>query len=183
MPLGGGKYQQMVRRMPGQIWTKWSNVPSRCWGWLDNRAYFGSDAGGIYLGGSEYLNDNGAPIDADVRFAWSSYKTAFKKNFKLARLYAITDGLPRPFIDMEVDYSNKPPINQPDITSGSSGGADWDVAAWDSSDWSVSTAPVQNWQGVVGFGRVGAPRVRVSITGCTFSLTGVDVLFEYGGWM
>ena len=60
MPLGGGKYQQMVRKMPGQIWTKWNDVPARCWGWLNNHTYFGSETGRIYLGGSEYLNDNGA---------------------------------------------------------------------------------------------------------------------------
>ena len=40
-----------------------------------------------------------------------------------------------------------------------------------------------NWQGVTGLGRVGAARVRVSVTGCTFSLTGVDVLYELGGLM
>ena len=53
-------YQQMVRRMPGQVWSKWLDIPARCWGWLDNNTYFGDDNGGIYLGGDEYLNDNGA---------------------------------------------------------------------------------------------------------------------------
>ena len=106
MPIGGGQYQQMVRKMPGQIWSKWRDVPARCWGWLNNHAYFGSVDGKIYLGGSEYLTDNGAPIDADVRFAWSSYKSVNKKNFKMIRLYSLTDGQPRPFMDLEVDYNN-----------------------------------------------------------------------------
>ena len=183
MPTGNGQYQQMIRKMPGQVWVKWTDIPARCWGWLNSQTYFGSETGGIYLGGSEYLNDDGAAINADVRFAWSGFKSVSKKSFKLMRLYSITDGLPRPFMDMEVDYSNEPPTNQPEVTAGPSGGADWDVADWDASDWALVTQPRQNWQGVTGLGRVGAARIRVSVTGCTFSLTGVDVLFELGGLM
>jgi len=181
MPIGGGKYQQMVRRMPDAIWTKWIDIPARCWGWLNNQTYFASETGGIYLGGSEYLNDNGAAINADVRFAWSNYRSVSKKNFKMVRLYTITDGLPRPFIDLEVDYNNIPPTNQPDVTAGASGGAEWNTASWDTSDWASATQPKMNWQGVTGLGRVGAARVRISVTGCTFSLTGVDVIYELGG--
>jgi hypothetical protein len=183
MPDGLGGYQQLVRRMPGQIWSKWSNIPSRCWGWLDNHAYFGSGTGGIYRGGTEYLNDNGAPINADVRFAWSNYRSVQKKNFKMMRLYTITDGLPRPYMDLEVDYNDLPPTNQPDLTTGPSGGSDWNTAAWDVDFWASSTQTKQNWQGVTGLGRVGAVRVRISVSGCVFSLAGADVVYELGGLM
>ena len=183
MPIGDGKYQQLVRKMPGQIWTKWRDVPARCWGWLDNHTYFGSEDGKIYLGGVEYLNDDGVPINADVRFAWSGFKSVTKKNFKMLRLYSITDGFPRPFMDMEIDYSNIPPTNQPEVTGGPAGGASWDLATWDVDYWAVSAQSKQNWQGVTGLGRVGATRIRISVTNCTFSLTGVDVLYELGGLM
>jgi len=183
MPIGQGKYQQMVRKMPGQVWSKWTDIPARCWGWLNNHAYFGSDTGGIYLGGTEYLNDNGAAINADVRFAWSSFKSAAKKNFKMLRLYTLTDGLPRPFMDLEVDYDNSPPTNQPEPTTGPSGGGDWNTATWDVDSWAQNTIPRQNWQGITGLGRVGAPRIRVAVSGATFSITGVDVIYELGGLM
>ena len=182
MPLGAGKYQQMVRMMPGQVWAKW-DIPARCWLWFDNKAYFATENGKIYQMGPQYLNDNGAAINADVRFSWSNYKSLTKKNFKLVKPYVITDGQPRPFIDMDVDYGNNPPTNLPDITSGASGGADWGTSAWDASDWALLTQPRQNWQGVTGLGRVGAPRLRVSVTGCSFSLTGLDVIYEPGGLM
>jgi len=183
MPVGGGKYQQLVRKMPGQVWAKWADIPARCWGWLDNHAYFGSNTGGIYVGGTEYLNDNGAAINADVRFAWSGFKSVAKKNFKMVKLYTLTDGLPRPFIDLEVDYDNTQPTNQPETSTGPSGGADWNTATWDVDSWAQSTIPRQNWQGVTGLGRVGAPRIRVSVSGATFSITGVDVIYELGGLM
>jgi hypothetical protein len=183
MPLNNGKYQQMVRKMSGQIWSKWEEVPSRCWGWLDNHTYFGTDTGGIYRGGTEYLSDDGLAINADVRFAWSGYKSVAKKNFKLLRLYTLTDGIPRPFMDLEVDYDNTLPTNQPEVSTGPSGGADWNVATWDVDYWALSTTPRQNWQGITGLGRVGAPRIRISVSGCTYSLSGVDVLYELGGLM
>ena len=181
MPLGNGTYQQMIRRMPSQIWSKWSGVPSRCWGWLNNHTYFGTDTGGIYLGGTEYLSDNGVPITADVRFAWSAFKSVAKKQFKLMRLYTITDGLPRPFMDMEIDYDDTQPTNQPETTAGPSGGAVWDVSPWDTSDWALPVQPRQDWQGITGFGRTGAARIRVAISGCTYSITGLDILYELGG--
>jgi hypothetical protein len=183
MPLGGGKYQQMVRKMPGQVWTKWDGVPSRCWGWLDNHTYFGSNTGGIYRGGTEYLNDNGAAINADVRFSWSNYGSVTKKNFKMVRLYSITDGAPTPFVDMEVDYTNVPPTNQPEVAAAPVGTATWNTATWDIDNWAAAFQPKQNWQGVTGLGRVGAVRVRIGVTGSSFSLTGVDVLYELGGLM
>jgi hypothetical protein len=183
MPIGNKKYVQMVRKMPGQIWTKWTDVPARCWGWMNNQTYFGDDSGGIYIGGQQYLNDDGAPINADVRFAWSNYGSVSKKNFKMVRIYSITDGQPRPFMDLEVDYNNVAPTNQPEVTIGPSGGAVWDTATWDTDSWAQVTQPKQNWQGVTGLGRVGAVRVRLNISGATFSLTGADVLYELGGLM
>jgi hypothetical protein len=86
-------------------------------------------------------------------------------------------------MDLEVDYNNVAPTNQPEITAGPSGGADWDVSAWDVSDWALATQPKQNWQGVTGLGRVGASRIRVSVSGCTLSLSGLDVIYELGGLM
>ena len=190
MPTTDGKYQQMVRKMPGQVWAKWQDVPARCWGWLNSHTYFGSDTGGIYIGGPDYLTDDGAAINADVRFAWSSFKSVQKKEFKLARLYIISDGQPRPFVDLEVDYNNVAPTNQPELTFGPSGSSDWSItglepgaAMWDTADWFLNTQPRQNWQGITGLGRVGAARVRVSVTGATFSLSGIDILYELGGLM
>ena len=179
MPTGAGNYQQMVRFMPGAIWSKWTEVPARCWCWLGNTMYFASDDGKMYRGGSEYLSDDGAAINADVRFAWSGFGSVTQKQFKMLRLYAVTDGVPRPYMDMEVDYAAKPPINQPELTQGAGDRTLWDVSPW-GSPWSLDPVPRQSWQGVTGLGRVGAPRIRVSVLGCTYTITGIDVLFEPG---
>jgi hypothetical protein len=182
MPIGSGKYQQLVRFMPNPIWSKWTNIPSRCWAWLDNRAYFGSENGVIYRGGRDYLNDDGNAIDIDVRFAWSSFKSVAKKQFKMIRLYMMSDSIPDPFVDVEVDYETIVPTNRPDPAAVNTA-ALWDTATWDVDGWAMDAVPRQKWQGVVGLGRVGAPRIRASFKGSTFALTGADVIFEEGGLM
>ena len=182
MPIGCGKYEQLVRFMPNPIWSKWVNVPSRCWAWLDNHAYFGSENGVIYRTGREYLNDNGAAIDVDVRFAWSSFKSVNKKQFKMIRLYMMSDSIPQPFVDVEVDYATIIPTNKPDAADVNPAG-NWNTATWDVDGWAVDAVPRQKWQGVTGLGRVGAPRIRASFKGSTFSITGADMIYEEGGLM
>ena len=182
LPIGSGKYEQLVRFMPNPIWSKWVNVPSRCWAWLDNHAYFGSENGLICRTGREYLNDNSAAIDIDVRFAWSSFKSVNKKQFKLIRLYMMSDSIPQPFVDVEVDYATIIPTNKPDAPDVNPAG-NWNTATWDVDGWAVDAVPRQTWQGVTGLGRVGAPRIRASFKGSTFSITGADIIYETGGLM
>jgi hypothetical protein len=181
LPIGNSQYIQLVRLMPGQVWSKWESVPARCWGWIDNRAYFGSPDGKIYQMGADYLNDNGAPIEADVRFAWSSYKSVSKKNFKMARIYSVTSGgVPNPSIVVETDYIPKEQFTVPEPIPGKPG-AEWNTATWDVDTWAAPPVARQNWQGVSGLGRVGAPRIRVSLIDSTYAITSVDILYETGG--
>ena len=39
--------------------------------------------------------------------------------------------LPKPFVDIKVDYDMTPPVNQPDVTTLADIGATWDEARWD----------------------------------------------------
>jgi hypothetical protein len=182
MPIGSGKYQQLVRFMPNAVWSKWSDIPGRCWAWLGNHAYFASEDGKIYQLGNEYLDDNGAAINVDVCFAWSSFKSVNKKQFKLIRLYMMSDHIPAPFVDVEIDYVTQPPTNLPDPAVVSTA-ANWNTASWNVDGWAMDAVPRQYWQGVTGLGRVGAPRIRVALKGSTFALTGADVIYEEGGLM
>ena len=180
MPLGGiNTYQQMVRFMPAPVWATWSALPSRCWGWIENRMFFGSDDGKVYEIHPTFLSDNGKPIRVDVQAAWSNYGTPASKHFKMILPYIQSDGVPQPFVDMKVDYDMTPPTNQPDVTF-SIAGADWDTADWDVADWAGTVQSHNNWSGVGVIGRVGGPRLVALIKDCSFSLTGWDVLYESG---
>lgn len=179
MPVGGRVYEQMIRFMPNPVWASWSNVPSRCWGWVDGRVFFGTDDGKIFEMHPNFLNDAGEPIRLDVQLAWSNFGTPASKHFKMVLPYLITDGTPRPIVDINVDYNMSPPTNQPDVTF-STEGAEWDIAPWDTSDWGGTIKIRNNWSGVGVLGRVGAARLVALVSNCEFSLTGFDVLFESG---
>jgi hypothetical protein len=180
MPLGSvNNYRQMVRFMPNPVWGSWSNVPSRSWGWVDNRVFFGTDLGKIYEMHPDFLNDDGEPIRVDVQAAWSNYGTPAIKHFKMVLPYLQSDGTPRPFVDVKVDYDMTPPNNQPDVTFADAG-AEWDLAPWDTSSWGGDASTHNNWSGVGVIGHVGAPRLVALISNAEFALNGWDVLFETG---
>lgn len=179
LPQGGTTYSQMVRFMPNPVWATWSGMPSRCWGWVNNRLFMGADDGKVYEMHPAFLNDNGQPIRVDVQPAWSNYGTPASKQFKMVLPYLQSDGEPHPYLDMRVDYDMRPATNQPDVSFGSTG-AVWDLADWDTATWAGSMQGHNNWTGVTGNGRVGAPRLTALIKDCQLSLTGWDVLFETG---
>ena len=87
-----------------------------------------------------------------------NYNTPAIKQFKMLRPYIITDGDPRPFIDMRVDYDVTPPHNQPDVTF-TAAGTEWDTGSWDTADWAAGAVMQSNWSGTAAFGTVGAPRL------------------------
>jgi hypothetical protein len=183
MPQGGSNhYGQMVRSMPNSYWTTWSAIPSRSWCWLDNTLYLGDDLGRLYATDRSFLSDDGAAIRVDVQFAWSNFKSPAIKHFKMLKPYIITDGQPKPMIDMQVDYQTTPPQNQPDLTFSTSG-AEWDTASWDTSDWAPPSTMIGKWSGVGRMGNVGAVRIQALISGCEFAISGADVLYETGSVM
>jgi len=180
MPLGGGRYDQMVRSMPKAIWSKFEDCPARTWGWINPYVYFGDDYGNIYQMHPLYRTDDGAPIRVDVQMAWSQFKTPSLKHFKMILPYIITDGNPRPFVDVKVDYDSSPILNQPEISETEEGTAAWDFAVWDVDDWVGGSRNWGNWTGVAGLGRVGAVRLSAYVSNCSFAVTGFDVLYEEG---
>lgn len=183
MPLGAAnRYKQMVRKMPTTFYASWSALPSRCWQWIDSRLYIGTDDGRLLEVSSNYLSDDGQPIRVDMQPSWSNFKTPAYKDFKMIRPYITTDGEPKPFVDVKVDYDTSPPLNQPDV-SFSQAGADWETGTWDEDFWAGGDIVVSNWNGVASAGNVGAPRLVAFISNCHFGVSGFDVIFEQGSIM
>jgi hypothetical protein len=179
LPLGGGRYRQMIRFMPDPVWSQWSNLHARCWNWIAGRLLYATDQGEVFEVNELYLNDNGNPIRADVQFAWSTFDTVAVKQFKMVLPYLISDGNPRLYIDIKVNYDTTAPANLPDVAIVALG-ADWDTATWDVDDWAGQAEQRGTWQGVAALGRVGAPRFRVAIMNCTFAISACDVIYEAG---
>lgn len=192
LPNGGAnRYVQGVRSMQSPAWTHWSNIYSRCWGWVNDMVYYGDDSGTVYEFDKKYLSDQSATgarrsIKIDIQMAWNSYGSSAIKQFKMILPYIITDGVPKPYVDFRVDYDYSTPLNQPDVTTAADG-ATWNVTGWDEDPagdgdyWAGGVKNWNNWQGIAAIGRVGAPRIVVNVSNCTFALAGFDILYETGG--
>ena len=91
----------------------------------------------------------------------------------------MTLGLMAKDCEIRVDYDESEPTNQPDTTTAADG-ATWDTATWDVDFWAGKQKGWNNWQGVKGLGRHGAPRLVAHVSNCSFSIAGWDVLYEEG---
>jgi hypothetical protein len=111
--------------------------------------------------------------------AWTRFGTAANKQFKGVRTYLITDGNPKPVIDVKTNFDYSPGVNVPDFTEYGDV-AMWDTAHWDTSYWAGGSAAVIKWNGVAADGIYGAVRLTADVLNCKFSVTGFDVLFEEG---
>lgn len=172
-------YRQLVRNMPGGQWASWNSLPARCWGYVNQRVFFGSDDGKVYELSRNFLNDNGKPIRVDVQMAWGNFGTPAIKQFKMVQPYIQSTGTPRPFVDIKVDYDLSAPLNQPDVTTADTG-ATWDLATWDVDAWASGVNVHTNWSGVARLGSVAGPRLVALISNAEFSVAGFDVLYEAG---
>jgi hypothetical protein len=200
MPLGGGRYHQAIRHMPKAVWSTFADIPARCWGWIEPYVYFGDDSGNVYRMHPIYKTDDGKAIVVDVLMAWNQFKTPALKHFKMVLPYIVTDGQPRPYVDVKVDFDMSPVTNQPEISETDEGGAAWDVAVWGIDKGQGATVAIpdgapanvagdawvggnrnwNNWTGVGTLGRVGAVRLTAQVSNCTFAITGFDILYEEG---
>jgi hypothetical protein len=191
IPAGAADtYRQMVRFMPDPIWCEWKNLKSRNWAWMTGSLFCGGDNGVLYEVSERRLSDDGVPIQAEYRGAWSAYKTPGVKHFKLVRVYGRTNGtVVRPFVDFDVNFfPSRVQMNQPEPIQRATGTL-WSVKGstagqpgftpW-GAPWSASARVAVTWAGVGRLGTVGAPHIRVSVLDATYEVSGFDVVFETG---
>ena len=163
VPRGGGVYTQMVRAMAKPRWTRVQGHPGPLLGWIEPYNYFGDDLGNIYQMHPQFQYDEHVvggvlakrPITIDVQTAWSQFKTPAIKHFKMILPYTITDGFPKPAVDVKVDYDERPARSTcPTSPQPMPAHATWDTSPWAMSDdegetpWVSGTRNWANWTGV-----------------------------------
>ena len=125
--------------MAKPVWSEFKDVPARCWAWMAPYNYFGDIFGNVYQMSPSVQYDqhivsgvlSKLPIKTDVLLAWSQFKTPAIKHFKMVLPYIITDGFPKPKVEVMVDFDLKLPVNVPSVTPPDSDDATWDLATWD----------------------------------------------------
>jgi len=170
-------HQYVMNTITG-AWCRFTGWNSYCWETLGDNLYFGG-TNGVFQADTE-TDDDGSEIVAEVQQAYSYFgDNTGIKHFKLARCIFLADGDITPAIKMNVDYANLTPNGSPSY--GTSGGSEWDIAPWDTSDWESGNIIIKKWQGVSGIGYSGGIAVNASTTGISVRWQSTDIVYERGG--
>jgi len=170
-------HQYVMNTITG-AWCKFTGWNAFCWEELDDSLYFGGDST-VYLA-DEGTDDNGGDIQTDVQQAFSYFGERGRiKKFSMARPIFMSESPVRPSIVVNVDYETRIPLPPPNFSG--TGGSLWDIAPWDTSDWSLGDSITKRWQSVTGVGYSGGVRVKTATQGLTLKWQATDFIYEVGG--
>lgn len=170
-------YNQFVFNTLSGGWWRATNMNGIAWQELAGRLYFG-DATGAVFQADVTKRDGGNAIPTDLMCAFSRYGTSRQKKFAMVRPFFTTDAVPRPAIDMRVDFDLTEPTSRPQLTEklpGTPWGSPW------GSKWGVTSRNSTQWVGATGIGHIGAIRMKLEADNVDLALSGFDVMFQPGG--
>jgi len=180
VPRTATAYDQHVMNTVTGAWCRFRNIPATSWAIFNERAYFGSTDGKIYLF-DEGTSDGDSGITADAKAAWNGFgMTARVKQFVMAQPIFISDASPLIQVGFAVDFSNYEDTGFIQAAISGSVGV-WDEGIWDASTWAGIAAAVKEWVGLSGVGYQGSLRVRVSEAMAEISWASTSVIYKSGG--
>ena len=177
--------QYVMNTLTG-AWTQFLGLNANCWGTLNDKIYFGSNDGSVYLwdeGSGDYVGSTNLPITATVQTAFNYFNTrGHLKRFTMIRPVITTDGSVAPGVGLNIDYGTGAPISVP--VALQTVAALWDQAIWDQAIWPVNTSTIANWTTVEGIGQCCSIITQLvtadngTANGVTLQLNSWDLLME-----
>ena len=140
----------------------------------------------LYGGGNTYIaiadtghDDNGEDIIALMKTAFSYLGTSTQKFITMCRPLIQTDGVLNVSLNINMDFSDTPPMNQG--TYISSAGPPWDTSPWDTTAWGSGLTTSTYWKTVYGEGFAAALYIGATAQDMTVNLQAIDYVWETGG--
>jgi len=159
---------------------RFTGLNARCWGMKGDSIFFGGADGTVYQFDTEG-GDNGSNIEGDALQAFSYFKTpSSNKAFKLVEPIFESSGDPNPAIDLNTDFTIRPPAADPS-PSATVNSAKWGISHWGVGRWGSSGQIYRGWRGIRGHGRSASLRVRVSSQTARPSWITTNFQFTPGG--
>jgi hypothetical protein len=152
-------YHQYVVDTTTGAYTEFQGWNAQCFGVLNRKLYFGQS--NELIQGDTGEDDQGAGIQLVSRQAFSNLGTTRKKKISNARLYMESIGtLNIDFsLGLDFDFPNPQGTQVSSVT-----GAEWDVAAWDTAEWSGDDARTVSFV-TAGVGVFVSPQVSMTVKG------------------
>jgi hypothetical protein len=176
----GVTYHQHVFNTLTGAPCKFTGMNARCWGVYNDELYFGGD--GEVFKADNGTSDDGELIDADCLPAYTYLGSRAKiKQVTASQPVMSSEGAFPVALTLAVDFKS----NAPEYISAvySVTGAEWDVALWDSADWTGGTVIMNDWYSTGGIGMNFALRLRVRTKSRPVHWYSTNYMFKTGGLM
>ena len=174
-----GVYYQYVMNTITGAWSRFTNMNTTCWTFINESLYFGGN--GTVNKFWDSNSDNGVPIESDLLPAFSAFGSQVQiKKFSMTRISMGADAV---FsfnnkINLEFDRVSSP--NYPQLSPGV-GLTDWDTAKWDANTWAGDIVPFFQWQMAAGMGHYASMRLKTASTAADVRFYSIDYVYEAGG--
>jgi hypothetical protein len=140
---------------------RFTGTEARCWGLLNDNAYYGTSDGRV-LQFDSGNSDDGVNIEGDALQAFSYLGTQEKKAFKAVEPIFQSNGNPNAALDLNIDFQIRLPSGVAEASPVTS--ALWGISHWGVGTWGSADQIYRGWRGIRGAGRAAALRVRVNTT-------------------
>ncbi len=157
VPVAIGQQIQYVMNTITGAWAEFNQIYANCFCLFNEIMYFGGNSGVYQFWQNN--SDNNSQINAECITAFSTFKTANKKAFKMVRPTITTYKSNQLTVGMEINYKISNDLSTPTIPNNSD--SEWDSSQWDSAVWG-SEELQSDWINVQGIGFSGALHLKVA---------------------
>jgi hypothetical protein len=179
VPIGNGVYYQYAMNTITGAWSRFTNINTSCWTFINESLYFGSN--GTVSKFWDGTSDDGEPINSDLLPAFSAFGNQVQiKKFSMTRISMGADAIftYNNKINLEFDKLTVPTYPQ---DSPSIGLSVWDSAQWDIMLWGDAIVPFFQWQMAAGMGYYASMRLRTASDTTDVRFYSIDYVYEAGG--
>lgn len=174
----GNNQEQYVMNTITGAWGRFQDWEANCWELHSEELFFG---GNTFVGQAWDTNaDNGVAIDSSALQAFNYFGSRGQlKRFTMMRPTLYANGNPSIQGTINVDFNLAAPTSN--LTTATINAALWDTGEWDESLWGEDLTLTNLWQGTVGVGYCGAPRLAANTNGINLQWVSTEVVLEPGG--
>lgn len=174
-----GTYYQFVMNTDTNSWCRFTGQNAVCFGLLNDRLYFGTAGGNVYLADEGY-NDDGSDVPLNARQAYNYFDdgrggAALDKHFHFLSFVLNAESIVPLSAELNINFQDDVPSYTVAVTPG---GAEWDVAEWDVADWS-GQGEVQTVTATVGkIGYAASPWLRITTNDVPIEWYATRIVYE-----
>lgn len=178
IPAGTVSYQYVMNTISG-AWSRWTNIPAKCWYFANENLYFGATG---FVGKMwDTQSDNGSKITWEVLPAYQNFGSESQlKRYSLARvIYGYTNTMNYGH-RMELDFNLNPnPVPMPLTALAPS--AVYGTSLYGSSVYGGDVTIKREWKNATGMGYWGSLHIKGETKYADVRIYAIDLHIESGG--